>query len=658
MNESEPALDPKMQRRWIAGICAFTGFWGILTGFAVFILIRTGDFSNPLTFVVGLCVAAAASFVVEALRESVRGEITVRPTRRVGSIVGTIVTLIVFELFILAVHNAADIFGDDATVEALRDALLGPVARTSASAPIDLIVLAVIWLVTGTIVGLALGLLIVREPGDQPLRERIVRGGATGVVAAIVAAPVLVFVYVLLWRLGLAVQLAFTDQTTLAAHYASIMLRVGEMHVDGPATIVPYAGIFVVFGFLKLWLWSTAGKIAVVALIATLVIVGRRFGEWRPLGIVLAGCAAGVVAPLFADIGDVVRLALLAAVVWFVPGLVLGLAAPLLEEPSDRARFWSAIATLLGAIVAVLTIVRWHDLASRDALFVTLAIAFFGSALLFTRFRDLREFWPALALCLATIAASLTFLLVSLTASFQGVLAEVASIDSLPASIEPANDVRKLDADVAGVAIAWHASARGESPTDDPSALADAFRNVDTLSRADRDALIEAQRGALLALRTHAEAQLVAVAQRAGSPVSLTAAGANDDATVIRFRDAFERREDAMSDADLARYRASTSERVRKQISDDDLQREHDAVDVRIAVDRVLTTGAVLADVAAIEAEDATTEQHAADERRFSASAVPEQLEGCLAGSFAFWVTVGLLSGWAIRREQNATEAA
>jgi hypothetical protein len=345
VNESEPALDPKMQRRWIAGICAFTGFWGILTGFAVFILIRTGDFSNPLTFVVGLCVAAAASFVVEALRESVRGEITVRPTRRVGSIVGTIVTLIVFELFILAVHNAADIFGDDAKVEALRDALLGPVARTSASAPTDLIVLAVIRLVTGTIVGLALGLLIVREPGDQPLRERIARGGATGVVAAIVAAPVLVFVYVLLWRLGLAVQLAFTDQTKLAAHYASIMLRVGEMHVDGPAMIVPYAGIFVVFGFLELWLWSTAGKIAVVALIATLVIVGRRFGEWRPLGIVLAGCAAGVVAPLFADIGDVFRLALLAAVVWFVPGLVLGLAAPLLEEPSDRARFWSAIAT-------------------------------------------------------------------------------------------------------------------------------------------------------------------------------------------------------------------------------------------------------------------------------------------------------------------------
>jgi hypothetical protein len=150
----------------------------------------------------------------------------------------------------------------------------------------------------------------------------------------------------------------------------------------------------------------------------------------------------------------------------------------------------------------------------------------------------------------------------------------------------------------------------------------------------------------------------VAVARRAGSPLVLTAADANDDATVARFGDAFERRSQTSIDRDLARFDASTSAHVRKQISDDDLQRGHDAADVRVAVDRVLTTGAVLADFALIEAEDTTAAQHAADERRFSASAVPEQLEGALAGSFAFWVTVGLLSGWAIRREQQRPETA
>jgi hypothetical protein len=643
-DESEPELDQKTKDQWIAGICAFTGLWGILTGFAVFILIRTGDFANPLTFVLGLCVAAAASFVVETLRESVRGEITVRPTRRLGPVLGTIVTLIVFELFILAVHNAVDIFGDADRVRDLRDALLGPVANANGNATIDLIVLAAIWLASGSIVGLALGLFILREKGARSFRERTVRGGLAGVAAAVVAAPALVFAYVLVWRLCLAVRLAFTDQATLAAHYSNIIVRLGESHVAGPGLLMLYAGIFVVFGFLELWLWSLVGKIVVIGLIVACIVIGKRAHEWRPLGVVLAGCAAGVIAPLFVDVGDVFRLALLAAVVWFVPGLVLGLATPMLEEPSDRARFWSTIAATLGAIVAALTILRWHELASRNVLLVALALAFFGVALLFTRFRDLREFWPALALCLATIAASLTFLLVSLTASFQGVLAEVATIDSLPASIVPTADTTKLASDITAISTSWYIRHPDEPPpVVDPYALALAFRDVDTLSRDDLVARIDAHSADVVALHRQAVAHLLAVAHSPSLPLPLSADVANDAAALERFASAFERYSDAHIDRDRIAHR-------------DDRDWAKGASDVRIAVGRVLATDAVLADFANVARENASAEQHTDAERAFSMSEAPEQLEGSLAGSFAFWVTVGLLSAWAIRREETPHE--
>jgi len=91
-DEEKPELDPASANRWAVRICAFTGAWGILTGFAVFILVRTQKFDQPVYFVLGLAVAAGASFVVEALRESMRGEILPRPTWRVGHIVVTILS--------------------------------------------------------------------------------------------------------------------------------------------------------------------------------------------------------------------------------------------------------------------------------------------------------------------------------------------------------------------------------------------------------------------------------------------------------------------------------------------------------------------------------------------------------------------------------------
>ena len=64
--------DARAARRFTVAICAFTGAWGVLTGFAIFLLHASRDVT-PRTFWLGLAVAVVASFVVESLRESVRG---------------------------------------------------------------------------------------------------------------------------------------------------------------------------------------------------------------------------------------------------------------------------------------------------------------------------------------------------------------------------------------------------------------------------------------------------------------------------------------------------------------------------------------------------------------------------------------------------------
>lgn len=653
MAEDEELIDARTRDAWVVGICGFTGLWGILTGFAVFILIRTGDFSNPLNFIAGLGVAAVASSIVEALREAIRGEIAVHPTRRISSIVVTVVTLLVFELFILAAHNAVDIFGHAKDIVELREALLGPAFSDTGSATIDLIVLALIWVITGSVIGLALGAFVVRETGTSGVRERTIRGGVTGVVAATIAAPVLVLLYVLVWRVCAAIALGVSAPDQLAAHYQSVLLGMNGVKLVGAAAIFVYVGTFAIFGLLKLWLWSLGGKLAVAALIAVVIAIGKRFDEWRPLYVVGAGCFAGIAAPLLVDFGDVFRLALLAAVVWFVPGLVLGLAAPLLEEPSDRANIWAFVATALGIAVAILTALRWHELASRNVLFLALAVTFFAAALLFARFRDLREFWPALALCLSSIAASLTFLLVSLTASFHGVLAEVATIDLLPASIAPSPSALRLQRDAHGFALNWRTKTRAIPSDDHPIIDETTFASVATMPAADRVALFAEKRAAILALRPQAVQQLAAVARLGRPPVTLSAQMLASAAAVRAFGEGERNRAREKMSNDFALFKSATSEAARISADDDERWWSRHLVDVDVAAGRVLSGDALIDDMRVVEAGDAPAQERIDADRAFSAGAAPEQLEVALAGSFAFWLTVGLLSAWAIRRRET-----
>jgi hypothetical protein len=655
--EESPGVDPASANRWAVRICAFTGAWGILTGFAVFILVRTQDFSEPGYFVLGLCVAAGASFVVEALRESMRGEIVPRATRRIGHVVVTILSLLVFELFVLAAHNAVDMSSHPGEVAKLRVALLGPSLDTP-SALRDLIVLAVLWLAPGAAIGWFLGRFIVNQDPEQSIRERALRGGGIGVLVALLAAPIVVFAYVLFWRLVLTIALAVTQPALLAADYDSVLSGLARHGAGvGYPMLVIGGGTFAITGLLKLWLWSIAGKAIDLAVLVLVVLSGVRFKEWRPFGIVVAGVVVGVVAPLFVDFGDVAKLALLAAVVWVVPGLVLGLAAPLLDRPSDRANWWSAIATALGIVVAVITALRWQYLGlQQNAIFVLLAGAFFAVALLFARFRNIQEFWPALALCLSALATGLTLLLVTHTVSFHSVLAEVNAVNALSASIAPTGEAKKLADDLRELDSWWNRPYHG-IVTSLPATISYEAKlgDIESLPPAARAKTIDDQRPDLMKLRAGAMNDLIGLAANKRSYLEQSLATrprAQSRDPLLDSLDGVAGLSGEALQLSLAREKVLVNAR-QDSVRYDDVKSKHwetYLIQLLVIGGRVVTNDNVLADLDVIEGRAGDEARLAAQEDVFEHDIAPEQLEVSLAGSFAFWVTVGLLSTWAIRR--------
>src|SRR5262249_35258055 len=130
MKDSERHLSLRTAGIWAISICGFTGALGVFSGFAIFILLRPSTGNDPLTFWLGLAAAVFAAFIVEVLRDTLRGEVLdFSSAARIAQIVVTLVTLAAFELFVFATHHAMDIVSHPAELQELREAVLGPVLQ-------------------------------------------------------------------------------------------------------------------------------------------------------------------------------------------------------------------------------------------------------------------------------------------------------------------------------------------------------------------------------------------------------------------------------------------------------------------------------------------------------------------------------------------------
>ncbi|HEX6082101.1 MAG TPA: hypothetical protein VF197_20885 [Methylomirabilota bacterium] len=617
-------------------ICAFTGAWGVLTGFAIFILLhRTRDVA-PRTFWLGLAAAVVASFVVESLRESVRGRtgLGTPVSSRIAQGLGTVLVLAVFELFVLAAHSAADLASHPREVEELRNAILGPVLEDAAGATRDLLVVAGLWVLAGAAVGAVLGALVVR-PGRGPGMRRELRAGAIGALAGATAAPLAVVGYILLWRVILALRLAFFDPSALARRLTAFVDPTSLGVYDPPATWYG-AALRLAARISAAWVLVPPLGLVVGGALVAAVVVGLRWKRWWPLLVLAALLLPGIAAPLLRDARDLLRLPFMAAVVWIAPAAVLGLAAPLLERPAERSRWWSSIAAALGISVALITLLRLHD-----ARYLLLTLGLFGVAALLAPRGSVEEFWPALALCLAILVTGLSVVVVHLTASFHEVLAGVSRVNALPAEPQGnwrpkvlADDLRTLDESAMPAWAGWYRrqlvdryAAAGlderltildEVTARIPRDRRETFSRLDAMARNKQRALREAHGDAARRLPLYRSLDGVASAPSEGL-------------WPILSEEYYE-----------ARDRAG-------QPFWEGYARQVDAIRARLEALDTLAGG-----LAGLRAETMRQSDRDSAQRRWAETGIVQRLEVALAGSTAFWITVGVLAAWQAQRRGSA----
>jgi len=685
-------LDEKGQT---AGIAALVGAWGVLNGFAVYILWTAHDPQQTRwSFALGLAGSALAAWVIETLRERLRppeheaheaheahsddeahdedDEPSATSSERTGiaRFLLTLISLATFELFIAAIDHSMEVFRDPLARHELRERLLGPALFGTAGTTRDLIALAVMWIVAGAAVSGAVAL-VVLLPRRKPIAERSRDGLLSGIGAGAIAAPVLVLLYVLTVRVALAFGLALFHPHEWQQHLDLLAPAGPRSDLILSPVLFAYDTAFTVIGPLFTSGWT--GKLAAVAIFGALCAIGVRFKRWWPFGAAVAALAVAVVAPLSRDFAELLQLPLYAAVVWIVPGAILGAMAPLLENPSQRASLWASVSVGIGAIVMIVTFVAHQN---TGFLVVGAAIAAAGTILL--RRDDLEVVWPYLAIAVSLATSSATALALHASASFHSVLTDVAHINALPANLgeDPNHLIARLKTSRTSVAITLDAMRkptldwRHPFPDDRPDTIADlenpewraanALYGLRQRAPAERYALLDEAARAVRTDRDRAierereyERSLVAREPRA---VQATIASK----TLLGFTTPLER----VSNAQLAeRLRRDDVAFLRPAAPADTfgpagirwhaIGRAEEAM-AETTADVTATDAAIAAERAVADADERHAEIVAREMTAYAKSDDPEKLEVAMAGSVAFWMTVALLGAWQSRRNAEA----
>ena len=293
--------------------------FGVISGFAVFLLWNDQISQHPALFLVGLAVAAATAFVTETLRDLVRTGEPETPTPR--RILTSFVTLASLETFIIAWHSIVDLFEethDDHANGALAGAgytVVDVVGKIVGMAhPSALLqqfgILVGIWVLTGATAGFFFCRLVFMRAQYRP-GEGIVRA-----VWAAAASAALVMLYVVLIRMVLSVRMLFTQPAVVANGYGRLLadmiyqvtrpmvdaisswwlaitaffgadwLRAawtgathGDLHAIGPLALAAFAAVFfiglaIVYARVFLPLVLIAGVVAVIIALGLATIFG------------------------------------------------------------------------------------------------------------------------------------------------------------------------------------------------------------------------------------------------------------------------------------------------------------------------------------------------------------------------------------------------
>ncbi len=380
---AEPAADPEAEfferemrkvraanRAWAerSRLGAFTGAWGAVTGFALFIVIEESLEIWWLP-VLAVVLATGAAAVVEWLRHLAEGHPSQRPT--LPGALSSLALLLVLELFIFAFHDLAK---SPAEWLIVLDHIFGAM---TARGIFSFAAFVILWVLLGANLGAMLAQSIPRMSG-WTLGNDIWIGLKKGLLAGFVYLPLIVFAYAIAVRLGWAT----------VEHFAGgrrEWLLAGE---TGPTYALALIFVFFIGGLLADFLEN--GRFVSAALV--LLYAGLQVFRW------LAGDSTGELAKFGARLWEITVFALQTGAIWAAPAIVLGVLTPFLRKPSQYPWLWSPVALGAAAIAVVLVFLQQSPWP------LALAAALVVAGLVLRTRAQLDELWPLIAATVATVA--------------------------------------------------------------------------------------------------------------------------------------------------------------------------------------------------------------------------------------------------------------
>lgn len=400
-----------------------TAIFGIYSGYCLYILwweqLEKG--TSGWTFALGFAAAATMSFVFELLRGAIEGHHHAWSRSRV---ISTVVMLAAFELFIIATHGAIEM--PDGTFAGVAGAILGEQFASQVGAGWNLLALGMLWIVVALTIVSKLRRFVLGWPypnsnvaptvslGEylSAMGPDLRRGVKAGFQAGVIWGALSAFGYVFLFR-------AYFLAQWIHSNYADWLsaLQSQQRH-DLPALVL-------LLLYLPPFLAGLCAKYLggwglLVGVIGTSALAGSISSKenrdiatvWPALSMVLL-----LGSPILADPTarhDLLSLAILSAVIWGVPAMVLGGLAPLLRQPSHNPPVWGLVASAAGGVMIVVTLARFFTGHPSSAEGWTLAAAtglLFVLAFQLFRGSWLEEFWLLLALSIGTIIWGTTSLM-------------------------------------------------------------------------------------------------------------------------------------------------------------------------------------------------------------------------------------------------------
>lgn len=436
-------------------VSALCGALGVLSGYAIYLTYRQVTHAEEpharLRFALTLLITAVISYAIEWIREVIREGRIEQATHPIFRTVGTFVIVLMFELFVTGFHTTSDL-SPQSLAKAANQLLAKPDTDTSSNW--TLLFAAGLWIVVGALLAAWLTRSVNDEAGTA--RHRIYVATRNGVIGGLIIAPLIMALYILGGRCLVALLKTFHDYGGGASNgnyinpLSNLWHNIWLSQNRDITAWLPKLIVFCVmlpFGTLvmaaqeNIWLFMT--------IFLAMLTFAASYPAWRKkspvlrkpalriiLGILWIICVVYTLGPFgialfhvaaqLAHLGPLTTLfhiVEVAAVIWAIPGALLGGLTPLLRRVAAHTRNWAFVGYGSAALLVVATLLAhaWWPLIP--------AVAALAVGYLFQRGSSVYEYWPFAALCVAAGVCGATSITQHIT--FAGEVAELHSIDIL-----------------------------------------------------------------------------------------------------------------------------------------------------------------------------------------------------------------------------------